>query len=125
MQKKILIVEDSPFQAETLKIVLSEMDCKLFVAGNGKDAMDIITDNIDIIIIDNTLPDINGFDLCRNILKKETGKNKKIILSTSDNINPEDIIAAKRIGAVDYVSKTENYKHLADTVKKIMFNSMH
>ena len=117
MRKKLLIVEDSPFQAAALQIALSEIGCESSIAADGTEAMDILTDDIELVIVDNTLPDIKGFDLCRKLKAIQTEKVLTVIITSSEEITTDDIKSAREIGAVDYVSKSENFKYLIEIVK--------
>ncbi len=119
MSKRILIIEDSPFQAEALSCALSELDCEVSVASEGKAALESLAkDVIDIVILDTVLPDIDGFQLCQKI-KKAKPEGLTIVMTTGE-IDAVDAIKAKQSGADDYAVKTEDYQHLVEVVKKYL-----
>ena len=115
MPKKILIVEDSPFQAEALRGALSELDCEVSIAYEGKSALGEALKDINILILDTVLPDIGGFELCKRI--KAARPEGLTVVMTTGKIDAVDAIKAKESGADDYAVKTEDYKHLIDVVK--------
>ena len=118
MSKRILIVEDSPFQAEALSGALSELDCEVSIAPMGKRALENLTEDINIVILDTILPDMDGFELCKKI-KVERPKGLTVVMTTG-KIDAVDAIKAKQNGADDYAVKTEDYQHLMEVVKKYL-----
>ena len=64
----ILIVEDSPTQMMVLCKNLQEKGVQTDVVKNGKEALTFLETKIPhIVISDVTMPEMNGFDLCKNI----------------------------------------------------------
>lgn len=118
MSKRILVVEDSPFQAEVLSNALSELDCEVFIAPEGKTALEEVVKDIHIVILDTRLPDMDGFELCEKI--KEVRPEGLIVVMTTGKIDAVDAVRAKQSGADDYAVKTEDFQHLIDVVKRYM-----
>ena len=118
MAKKILIVEDSPFQAEDLSEALAELDCEISIAQLGKTALKNLSKDINIVILDTVLPDIDGFELCRKI--KAARPDGLTMIMTTGKIDAVDAIKARESGADDYAVKTEGFRHLVDVVKKYL-----
>lgn len=89
---KILVVDDS----QTIRLILEDMVkqyCKeILFAQTGKEAVDIFRDNpdIDLIIMDNYMPQMNGYEAARLI--RQVNKNVIIFISTGDefSIVPEE-----------------------------------
>src|SRR4030095_9361529 len=64
--KQILVVEDQPLVSEILTDLLRRYDHPTH-AGSGRDALEQIKQKApDVILLDLTLPDMNGLDVCRN-----------------------------------------------------------
>lgn len=82
----ILIIDDHPLVGDGIATMLRE-EAHLHIIGickTGKEAIDFLADNNpDIILLDISLPDIDGLELCSNIRKKN--KTSKIIGLTSTN----------------------------------------
>ena len=67
---KILYVEDEEDILKFASMVLEDYVDKLFVARNGKDALEILKqENIDLVITDILMPKLNGIDLIKEIRK--------------------------------------------------------
>jgi len=65
-EKDVLIVEDSPAQAEYLRRILSKYGYSSFVALNGKEALEILKEhNPKAVISDVIMPELNGLQLCQ------------------------------------------------------------
>ena len=117
---KILIVEDSPTQAENLKHILEEQGHRVVHAMNGRYALTILNDQKpDLIISDIVMPEMNGFELCSNIKADERLRNTPVILLTS-LADPQDVIRAVQCGADKFVTKPYDEKHLLATIKHLL-----
>jgi len=97
-QKRILIVEDSSYLAESLVDMLEIKDYHPLVAPTGREAVEMaITEQPDLILLDIRLPDIDGYEVFRRIRANEWGATAKIMVLTasesteniSKNINLE------------------------------------
>src|SRR5579872_142045 len=68
----ILVVEDSQDEAYYLRMRLRAEGYDVLTAGNGRDAMRLVTDELaDLVLLDVGLPDMDGFDVCRQIRSLE------------------------------------------------------
>jgi CheY-like chemotaxis protein len=80
---KTLIVEDSKFQQESMKNLLSDLDLSIVSANNGKEALDYLSiEDVDFLIIDLLMPVMNGIELIKNL--KTQNFDKPFIIVTSD-----------------------------------------
>ncbi|RPJ06609.1 MAG: hybrid sensor histidine kinase/response regulator [Deltaproteobacteria bacterium] len=117
---KILIVEDSPTQAENLKHILEEQGHRIVHAMNGRDALTILNDQKpDLVISDIVMPEMDGFELCNNIKEDERLRSTPVILLTSLS-DPQDVIKAVQCGADQFVTKPYDEKHLLATVEHLL-----
>lgn len=111
--KTILIAEDEKPMAKALELKLTKAGFEVVVVGSGEDVMTTIaSQSFDLILLDILMPGMNGFD----VLQQLQGKNLKIIV-TSNLGQPEDIVKAKSLGAIDYMIKSN--VSLSDIVAKV------
>ena len=83
--KRILVVEDSELVADALRILFEDAGYAVSVAGSVKQAVETaITDVIDMILLDLTLPDGNGLDVL-HALKEKVALPKATIAMTGHN----------------------------------------
>ena len=114
-EEKILIVEDEPKIADTLKLGLEENGYQAAVAYDGQVGFDMFKQQqYDLIILDINLPSINGFELCKNY--RSINPHVPIIMLTS-LIDLNDKIKGYDAGADDYIVKPFEFKELLLKIK--------
>ena len=114
MATTVLIVDDDPIFVDTLVFVLSHAGFATRVAYNGASALQILhrdAETIDIIILDIMLPDMDGFEVCREI-RNEPSAAKLPILMLSALTETIDRRIGFESGADDYVAKPANPREL-------------
>ncbi len=114
---KILLVEDNLNIRESLGYSFKVKNINLVSKSNIKDSLDYLENNkVDLIILDVTLPDGNGFDLYKNQIKNM--KIPVIFLTARDS--EEDIVNALDMGASDYLTKPFRTGELIARINKIL-----
>ena len=114
-QKKIdvdiLIVEDSPTQAEHLIYLLEKNNYKVTSAQNGRQAIALLEQiEPSIIISDICMPEMDGYQMCRIVKAMDRDLEIPVILLTSLS-NPEDVIEGLECGADNFISKPYTEKN--------------
>jgi class 3 adenylate cyclase len=105
MNHRILIVEDTPANIQTLAAILKERGYQISVATNGKQALDVLARvQPDLILLDVMMPEMDGFETCRCIKASEHWRNIPVIFLTAKT-ETTDIVQGFELGAVDYVAK--------------------
>jgi class 3 adenylate cyclase len=105
MNNRILIVEDTPANIQTLAAILKERGYQISVAINGKQALDVLARvQPDLILLDVMMPEMDGFETCRRIKASEHWRNIPVIFLTAKT-ETTDIVQGFELGAVDYVAK--------------------
>jgi len=117
--KAILIVEDDQPNAMYLKELLNGHDIKLFLAGSGHEALEIVNQNpeINMVLMDIRLPDNNGLTITRSL--KQT-KPKMIIIAQTAYASANDIKECLDAGCDDYISKPINSQKLFELLNKYL-----
>jgi class 3 adenylate cyclase len=111
-KNRILIVEDTPANIQTLVAILKERGYQISVAMNGKQALDGLTRvQPDLILLDVLMPEMDGFETCRQLKATEKWRQIPVIFLTSKT-EPTDIVKGFELGAVDYVAKPFNAHEL-------------
>ena len=119
---EILVVEDSPTQAEYLKNVLEQSGFRVSVAGDGKKALETINKHKPTIVVsDIIMPEMDGYELCGQIKSDKRLKNIPVILLTSLS-DPADIIRGLLCGADNFVVKPYDEKYLLARIEYILAN---
>ena len=119
---EILIVEDSPTQAERLRRLIQSKSYKARVAANGQLALALIRERKpDLVLSDIIMPEMNGYELCRAIKSDENLRSIPVILVTALN-DPKDIIRGIECGADNFVRKPYAEDYLLSRISHMLVN---
>ncbi|MFM9434736.1 two-component system, sensor histidine kinase and response regulator [Janthinobacterium sp. CG_23.3] len=119
---EILIVEDSPTQAERLRRLIQAARYKARVASNGQLALAAIRERKPhLVLTDIVMPEMNGYDLCRAIKSDPTLRDIPVILVTSLN-DPKDIIRGIECGADNFIRKPYAEDYLLNRIGHMLMN---
>ncbi len=101
----ILVADDDAAQRLLLKMSLEQADYRTIEAASGKEALDLLTGKpeIRLIITDLNMPEMDGFELIRQIRQLEYRYTYIIVLTSNDE--QKNLIRALRLGADDYLTK--------------------
>ncbi|MFC2061229.1 response regulator transcription factor [Elusimicrobiota bacterium] len=123
MKHKILIVDDEHGIVETIKCLVETIDCEADVAYNGEEALIKIKDNTpDLIILDWMMPELSGWEVCRQLRQDEQTAHIPVIMLTARN-TLEDEILGLNVGADDYIAKPFDLNILAARIKALLRRS--
>lgn len=112
MNERILVVDDTPANIQILTGILKEKGYQLSIATNGKQALQVLEKlRPDLILLDVMMPELDGFETCKQI-KKTPGLDDIPIIFLTSKTDSSDIVAGFEIGAVDYVGKPFNTNEL-------------
>ena len=125
---EILLIEDNPGDIEFTRIAFKEykFNNKLNVVRDGESALDYLHQKgkyqkavkPDIIILDLTLPGIDGFEVLTTIKKDEKLENIPVVILTSSD-REEDIEKAYENYASCFVSKPLNFEQFVKIIKSM------
>lgn len=117
MKQNILIIDDEAGIVDNIVYALKSEGYTTFSSSTGKGGMEIIQkENIDLIILDVGLPDVNGFDLFKEIKKSS---NIPVIFLTA-RAEEIDRVVGLELGADDYVTKPFSPRELSARVKAVL-----
>lgn len=104
MANRILMVDDEPHNLDILRIFLKSLKYEVFEATCGTEAL-IMVEQVspDVILLDIMMPDISGYDICKQLKEKENCQIPIIFLSA--NAQKEAIERGLHLGAFDYLTK--------------------
>ena len=118
----ILIVEDSPVQAELLRRALEGVGYKVIAAGDGAEGLAMAkASRPDAVVSDINMPVMDGYAMCQAIRREESLKATPVILLTmlSDS---EDVIHGLNAGADAYLTKPYNIPSLVARIASLQAN---
>lgn len=104
-QKNILIIEDDTFLAHAYSLALGQAKYTVSTLYDGIEAEKYLKDHVpDLIVLDLLLPNKSGFDILAEFRKVNT---KVPVLVASNLGTKEDIDRAMKLGATDYIVKSD------------------
>lgn len=98
---KVLVVEDEYHIRNIITEYFSLRDIEVVNACNGYEALDMIDESIDLILLDIMMPGIDGYEVCKQLRLK----NNKPIIFLSALSEDKNQLMAYEIGADDYITK--------------------
>lgn len=113
----ILVVDDEDDIREILQFNLENEGFTVDLAASAEEALDILTPNHQLIILDVMMPKMSGFQMA-NLLRKEGNTIPIIFLTAKSTEN--DMLTGFSIGADDYVSKPFSIKEIIARIKSVL-----
>jgi two-component system KDP operon response regulator KdpE len=116
----ILLIDDEPQILRALKTILGSAHFRVVSAVNGEQGIALAaTQSPDVIILDLSLPDMDGIEVCQQI--REWSKTPIIVLSVRDG--ERDKVLALDKGADDYLTKPFNIEELLARIRVALRHS--
>ncbi len=113
------MVEDSPTQAERLRLLLEGEGYQVEVAGNGRKGLERVqAGRPDLVISDVVMPEMDGYELCRAVKSRERTKRISFVMLT-DRRAPSDILRGLEAGADNFITKPFEDEYLLERVGRI------
>ncbi len=117
MSSRILVVEDTPANIQTVTAILKERGYQISIATNGRQALEVLARlRPDLILLDIMMPEMDGFETCQRIKATPAWREIPIIFLTAKT-ETADLVRGFELGAVDYVNKPFNAHELLARVK--------
>ena len=126
----ILLAEDNPNDVELTLAAFSEHNLanEVFVVSDGEEALDYLfrrgrfkdrpNGNPAVILLDLTMPKVDGLEVLRTIKQDEKLKNIPVVMLTSSREEP-DLVRSYQFGVNAYVVKPVGFQSFMDAVKQI------
>ncbi len=117
MFKHVLVIEDDSDISHLLQVHLEELGCAVSVEPNGdKGLARALSGEFDLILLDLTLPRLDGLDVCRRL--REQPEYLPILMLTARSSEVDRVLGLE-IGADDYITKPFSLRELIARVKAL------
>jgi len=113
----VLVVDDNPRNVQIIALILKELNYKIIIAVNGKNAIEMVNRmRPDLVLMDVMMQGMDGFEACKTIKSDPANENIPVIFLTalSEKIN---IVKGFEAGGVDYITKPFNKEELISRIK--------
>jgi DNA-binding response OmpR family regulator len=117
LARKLLAVEDSKTMRKVLGITFATDEFEAVVADSAQQALSQLDQlRPDMVLLDVTLGEVNGYDLCRQVKSRAPGTPVMILSSRQQ---PYDPVRGAEVQADDFIDKPFDTQQLRDKVKKL------
>lgn len=114
--KKILVVDDEKSICETLYFLFKD-EYKVITAQSGQQALRLLEEKPDLIILDILMPEMDGIEVLKKV--KESDPQIGVIMLTAVN-KVKTAVEAMKLGAIDYITKPFEVEEVRLIVQRIM-----
>jgi len=119
-RSRVLIADDNEPNRELLEVYLSELDCEIATAVDGRDTLDkVVSFKPHVILLDVMMPKLSGFEVCER-LKSDRDTSPIMILMVTALGELGDIERAVEAGTDDFLSKPVNKIELVKRVENML-----
>jgi diguanylate cyclase (GGDEF)-like protein/PAS domain S-box-containing protein len=102
---RVLVVDDRPTSRAILTSALAPPEFQTTTAGGGKEALALVSSqHFDLVILDIVMPDVDGFEVLKQIRRQYSESELPVILATVRG-QTSDMVQGLELGANDYVTK--------------------
>ncbi len=121
---RVLLVEDDPTTSKSIELMLGNANLNVYSTDLGEEGVDLAKlYDYDLILLDINLPDMNGFDVLRQLRQLRLARIETPILILSGNDASEDKIKGFGFGADDYLTKPFHREELIARIHAIIRRS--
>ena len=118
--KKILLVDDSATTLMMEQMVLRGQPYSIVTAKNGREAIErAAAEQPDLSLMDVVMPEMNGFEACRQIRRHPLSRSVPIIMVTTRG-EEQSVETGFQSGASDYITKPINGAELLIKVRSYL-----
>jgi diguanylate cyclase (GGDEF)-like protein len=119
-KKHVLLIEDSPTQAQYMCLLLEDAGYQVTFAETGQKGIEIAeAAQPDVVLLDVVLPDLDGFSVCHRI-RQRSRLYIPILMLTEKRTDMEDKVGGLTAGADEYLSKSSEDRELLARVASLL-----
>jgi PAS domain S-box-containing protein len=116
---RVLLVEDEPVSQLVERTILEDLNCRVDVASNVAQALSMLQNTYDFIVMDIGLPDGDGFTLCKQIRESVDSPNVNVpIIAVTAHVSEQEMHRSKDYGMNQVLIKPINRDVLSQALAK-------
>jgi DNA-binding response OmpR family regulator len=124
MPHKILVVDDDILVLEALEELLKSSGYEVGVAKRGREALDMLDkERFDLLILDVVMPKMTGFDVCREVRKRNDEMSKVKIIMLTAKTEERDTKIEEKYGCDLYLTKPIDPGRLKELIRETLEDS--
>jgi len=119
--KKVLCIEDDPEMIDLIKLILERRGFNFVGAVGGREGLDAIArEKPDLVLLDIMMPDIDGWDVYRQMKSNKEFKDLPVIVVTAKAQSIDKVLGLHIAKVDDYVTKPFGPKELLRSIDKVL-----
>jgi two-component system response regulator VicR len=120
-RKKILCIEDEPEMIDLIKLILERKGFEVLGAVGGKEGLEVIRREMpDLILLDLMMPEVDGWEVFRQMRADEQLKDIPVIVVTAKAQSIDKVLGLHIAKVDDYVTKPFGPQELLKSVNKVL-----
>ena len=124
MSHKILVVDDDILVLEALEELLKSSGYEVRVATRGQEALEIVEkEHFDLLILDVVMPKMTGFDVCREVRKRDDEMSTVKIIMLTARTEARSAEIRKECGCDLYLTKPIDPERLKGLIRNTLEDS--
>ncbi len=117
-KKRVLVIDDEKNIRELIKYNLEESGFSVVLAADGREALEKLDGEVDLVVLDLMLPGIDGLALCRRLRNSPDYRGVPIIMLTARGEELDRVLGLE-MGADDYITKPFSPRELVARIKAL------
>ncbi len=119
--KKVLCIEDDPEMIDLIKLILERKGFQFIGAVGGREGLEaIVRERPSLVLLDIMMPDIDGWDVYRQMKANEELKDIPVIVVTAKAQSIDKVLGLHIAKVDDYITKPFGPKELLRSVDKVL-----
>lgn len=115
---RVLVVDDNDVICQLVSKMLGRHGYDIVSACDGRSALEAALTGVDMVLLDLTMPGMNGLEVCRH-LRAGAATARVPIVAMTGRTEARDVRAAMQAGANDYVAKPFEERELLAAVQRV------
>jgi len=116
----VLLVDDEPNIVLSLEFLMRKQGYRVGIARNGTEALAAIAaDAPDLLLLDIMMPDVDGYEVCRQLRARPDRAATKVIFLSAKS-QPADINKGYAVGADLYIPKPFSTRQLMEKIRELL-----
>ena len=119
--KKVLCIEDDPEMIDLIKLILEREGFRFIGAVGGREGLEAIArEKPDLVLLDIMMPDVDGWDVYRQMKADEQSKDIPVIVVTAKAQSIDKVLGLHIAKVDDYVTKPFGPKELLRSIDRVL-----
>jgi two-component system response regulator VicR len=121
VKKRVLCIEDHPEMIELIRLILGRQGFEVVGAGGGREGLQVLQENpIDLVLLDLMMPDMDGWEVYRQIRANDQLKEIPVIAVTAKAQGVDRVLGLHIAGMDDFITKPFGPRELISSVERVL-----